>query len=205
MTDPKFDSSDVAVDELVGLLSKWAPSELDSLREKYPASQNFLKPGLLMGDSSSEIGIRIEVCLSGLRAAADACQKTMVSLKHKLKFADRTQFIGQLLTTIGGASIFAVLAVNVPDFARYAAAVLGLGGSVLSLVSQHSMRSLGSKDVSVMDSYSQLSSYRASSLGLLRELEIARRLGGDADTLELINQANVLAENVGRATDVVIP
>jgi hypothetical protein len=197
-------SASSPVDELVGLLEKWSPSSLEAIRQKYPHQDYLLKPGRILGDGTADTQIRIEICISALGAAAAACRKTIESVQKKLKFADRSQFIGQLFTVVGGASIFGVLALDVPPFTRYAAAIVGLAGAVLTLIAQHALRSPGAKDQSLLDIYSELIDCRATSEGALRELEIARRLGAEKDVSELITKANALAERVTKLTDLVV-
>ena len=119
----------VPIDELVGLLSKWAPSSLDELRRKYPEQEELLQPGFICGDTPAEMAVRIEVCLLGLSAAAEKSRATVEALKKKLAIANKVQFGGQLVTMIGGASIFTVMAVDVPNLARYVERVSKIGSA----------------------------------------------------------------------------
>jgi hypothetical protein len=122
----------IPVDELVGLLDRWDPKSLHNLQERYSEYAALLRPGVLAGETSNDLEVRIEVCASGLSAAVDACRECLTRRADRLKRSYSMQVLGQTLTLLAGASIFAVLAIDAPKFAKYSAAIIALAGSVLT-------------------------------------------------------------------------
>jgi hypothetical protein len=134
-------SQSVPIDELVGLLDSRSPQSLKTLQSRYPQHLDLLRPGIVAGDVSQDMQVRIEVCTAGLTAAVQACKEAIDQIRKRLRVAHSLQMYGQLSTLIAGASIFGVLAINVPTFARYSAAVVALVGSVFTYVAQQLQQS----------------------------------------------------------------
>jgi hypothetical protein len=191
------------VDELVGLLNKNAPNALEQLRLRYPAEERLMHVGIVAGDVAADMNVRIDIALAGLNTARDVCRSCILTVRNKLRFADKTQFAGQITTIVAGASIFGVLATTVPDFARYSAAVLALVGSVLTFISQHTLKGFGGKDSNIYDSYSALVDCLIEADSLLRELEIRKQTGEADKTTELVGQANALSGKITRLNSLV--
>jgi hypothetical protein len=83
-------------------------------------------------------------------------------------------------------------------FARYSAAVLALLGSVLTFVSQHTLKGFGGKDNNIYDSYSSLVDCQIEADSLLRELEIRKQTSETERTTDIIGQATVLSGKITR-------
>jgi len=185
------------VDELVGLLSKFAPESLVSLRNKYPSEGELLRPGLRAGgETRDDTVVRAEVCMAGLAAAIKVSKDAQDAVASRLKRSRGIQLAGQTLTIVGGASFFGVLALDAPGPAKYAAAVVNLFGSVLTFLAQHLQSAPLSKGRLLSDMVPDLIANRFKAESLLRELEIVQRIGGDKGTSEMIKSGNILAMNI---------
>jgi hypothetical protein len=186
------------IDELVGLLNRNAPNILKQLRTEFPQSNKLLEPGNIMGEAADETGVRLSVALAGLTTATELCKEGIRRIRKRLRAADRTQFCGQLVTIVAGASIFGVLEVDVPKGAKYLAASLALLGSVLTFVAQYLVRGFGGKGINLYDTYSELVDAQIESDGILAELEVRKQTAQFEEVSALIAEANALSAKVKR-------
>ena len=150
-------STSPPINEIVGLLNDHSKVTLDTLRRKYPEYEDtLLKPGIIGGRTDKQTRLRAEVAVAGLKVAIPLCEREISNVRLKLNKESKLQFISQMASLVGGASIFGLLALDCPRPAKYAAAVLTLAGAILSLTAQYIGRSLNATANRLFEIYNAL-------------------------------------------------
>ncbi|HEV2705400.1 MAG TPA: hypothetical protein VGV59_05720 [Pyrinomonadaceae bacterium] len=188
------------INEIVALLSKHSPGALQKLGEKYPESAALLRVGEIAGKTDKQTQLRAEAALVALQAGIGVCERRIPELRKKIRGESKLQFIGQLLTIIGGASIFGLLALDNPKGAKYVAAILTLLGAVSSLTAQQMGKALHAAAGSLFDIYRTLVECHLSARQLLTEIEpwVKSNFAGSSKA-DLITKANEVCFRITQA------
>ncbi|MBV9924561.1 MAG: hypothetical protein JOZ96_05915 [Acidobacteria bacterium] len=162
------------INEIINLLSKNSPATLEQLRRAYPDAESakILRAGEMAGGrTDKQTRLRAEAAVAGLDVAVRRCEQLIPAIKGRMRGGNRLQFAGQLLTVVGGASIFGLLALDYPRGAKYTAAILTLLGAVSSLYAEHIGRALHTAAGSLFDLYRKLVECHLRARQLMSELK----------------------------------
>lgn len=164
------------INEIVSLLDQHSPETLSSLRQKYPAFKNTLKPGQIMGDEEDDESrkkFEADVSITGMKTAMTICEKVIPDVKKRLIFSKRIKLSAQVLSVIGGASIFTLLSQD-PTYAQYAkyiSAGIVLVGTVLPLFAQYMESGFFAEGTTLSSAYEELVSCKLEAQQLLPQIE----------------------------------
>jgi hypothetical protein len=191
------------INDIVNFLESHSPNDLDALRHKYPEAERgkILQIGIIAGSADRHLPARAETAYRGLEGAVRVCEQLIPKIQEKLRRAGKYQFIGQVMSVIGGASIFGTLAGDFPKAATYAGALVTLIGSLMPQIAQYAGRAL-SPESNLFDIFKELISCRTEANLIRQEIEpwIGNKAEGDDEeyTLlkELITKANSLCSRV---------
>lgn len=177
--------------ELVSLLDREDPAEINRLRDRFPEAKAQLRPGGVLGDSSAEIGC--SVALAALSKANDAATKLLPQLRKRLAWSLRFDLVSKLTATVGSGSAIGALTVGADDKAIIGAWV-ALLGSVCSVIFGYLQRDVSSG--SVTDAYNRLITSMVEADELLRILPSVCGQGQSAKLDELLTKANGVASQL---------
>lgn len=144
------------IDEMIAFLEKRQPQIIQKIRTENPGYLNILKEGEELGPSTDieELKVRAKVCFASTEAAIKICNENLPVLKSKLKGVQKLQMWGQVITTIGGASVLATLALKYTSITYYAGG-LSLLGSLIPLILEQKNKGLD-KNKQVDEIYTEL-------------------------------------------------
>ncbi|WP_192180397.1 hypothetical protein [Mesorhizobium amorphae] len=137
--------------ELVSLLGRVDPTELERLRTRFPDAAAQLRPGGVLGDSSEEIGC--SVAIAALSKSNEAATKLLPRLRQRLTWSLRFDLVSKLTATVGSGGAIGALTVGANDKAIVGAGV-ALLGSICSVIFGYLQRDISSG--SVTDAYNRL-------------------------------------------------
>lgn len=181
--------------ELVSLLDRMDPDEIGRLRDRFPEAKAQLRPGGVLGDSSSEIGCR--VALAALSKANEAAAKLLPQLRRRLAWSLRFDLVSKLTATVGSGSAIGALTVGADDKAIIGAWV-ALLGSVCSVIFGYLQRDVSSG--SVTDAYNRLITSMVEADELLRTLPRLCAQEPSAELDEFLTKANGIARQLNELT-----
>ena len=182
--------------ELVSLLGRVDPAELDRLRIRFPDAAAQLRSGGVLGDSSEEIGC--SVAIAALSKANEAATILLPRLRQRLTWSLRFDLVSKLTATVGSGGAIGALTVGADDKAIVGASV-ALLGSVCSVVFGYLQRDISSG--SVTDAFNRLIVSMVEADELLRHLPAFCAKGASARLDELLTKANDVA---GKLNELVI-
>ncbi|SRR6266404_7947188 len=185
------------VEELVTLLESYAPEELTELRELYPSEEYRLRSTKILGDGDIPLALAVDTCIRGMRAALDLCSKEMKPLATKLVRAKRLQNIGKIISAIGSASLFGLLATRY-ESAKYAASALAFVGTLLPEIGGVLSATIHPEEKNLFDYHRRLADLESEALEIRDELILCKRAGYvektiSGDTRELIRKGNSIS------------
>lgn len=191
------------INDIINFLESHAPGALDDLRHKYPEAERgkILQIGVIAGSADRHLPARAETAYRGLAGAVQVCEQLIPQIQEKLRRAGKYQFIGQVMSVVGGASIFGTLAGDFPKAATYVGALVTLVGSLMPQIAQYAGRAL-SHESNLFDIFKELISCRTEANLIRQEIEpwIGNRFDGDPEEYgllkELITKANALCSRV---------
>ncbi len=183
------------VNEIVNLLSRFAPATLEELRRDYPAQQELLRIGITAGarKEDPELRVRTAVAIKGLGEAVKICERELPRIQGKLEVSRKWILYGHIFAVVGGASIFGTIS-QTSLIGSYVAATITLLGSLASTYGQYLSEAVLGRSGKITDNYRVLVEALAQArqtLSTLRELvkaEIASKY-----VAELVRDANVLS------------
>lgn len=186
-----------SVTQLVDFLDVADPSVLKSLRDRYPQeADHLLRRGCDLGPcADTELALRMEVAAATLSCIIQWCEERLPRLSERIRRAGAFQFTGQLITAVGGASVFGVMAANLQDVSRYAVASLALAGTVCTLISTYLNKLSGYKAGNLTEFFQAVVSCQVKAERLARELSIWNKCGQETETgSQLVSETNTLYE-----------
>jgi hypothetical protein len=177
--------------ELVTLLDRFDPAELDRLRGQFPDASAELRLGGVLGDSSEEIGC--SVAIAALSKASEAAAKLLPRLRGRLTWSLRFDLVSKLTATIGSGGAIGALTAGADDKAILGACV-ALVGSICSVIFGYLQRDVSSG--SVTDAYNRLIVSLVEADEVLRTLPALCSRGASAKLEEVLGRANGAASTL---------
>jgi hypothetical protein len=138
------------INELVNLLSRENPVELNRLRADFPAAQADLIPGGTLGDPVVEA--RLAVTLASLKEFRPAGEKVLKLLRNRIRFSQRLDTISQIIAAIGGSAVVA----SDSSYEKTCAGLLALLGSLCSLGVKTLRQGFNGVDAGLVKDYSDI-------------------------------------------------
>lgn len=185
------------IDDIVSLLQKAAPGVLDTLRSRYPVYHEILKEGEVLGTSISEeeLMVRANVCFVSTDAAIKICDDYIPKLRRRLREIKRMQLIAQVITTIGGASVIANLALHfIP--AAYFSGGLSLVGSLIPIFIDQRRKGIG-EGKGIEETFGMIIQAKLEAERYAKELRFFIDNGFNMDGIsDVINKCNVLCGDI---------
>jgi len=186
------------INEMVALIEAIQPKTINDIRNENPGFSDILKSGVSLGDSdqADELKVRARVCSAGLESILKVCSEELVKLKSKLKFSQKIQFAGQILSAIGSASVIISLAKSIKMEYTLISGVIGLVGSIIPLVVDFKNKGLD-KNKKLDEIYTDLNQMQIEAKANLNELTFYTVNGFNEDGIrEVINKSNQLAAKI---------
>jgi hypothetical protein len=181
------------VNGLVGLLADHRPEALDALRVRYPEQAQVLRPGTMMGSSTVDSLLLVELALEGLRVVQARAEPNLRRLRSRLARAKNLRLAGNVVATLTGAGLIAALVADADLLAKIAA-VVNFAVSLFALGAAHLETPVYGGPGSLLQSYETLVNAAARAEQLSAELEACLRVKArPAQALELVRRANELA------------
>ena len=186
-----------SIANMVDYLHNYHSEILDNLRSKYPNQANTLRVGEVWGGKNSNETLQATAAasLEWLDVVVEDCSTYLPVISTRLRTASKFQFVSQLLTTVGSASVLTALAGHFPDGTKLATAVFTLMGSLCTLFAQFLTGSTSSLGGSLLTHHDNLVKYQIEAQLIRRKLKlwIDRGCTGNEGT-KLISQGEALCE-----------
>jgi hypothetical protein len=178
--------------ELVSLLHRIAPRQLDELRNRFPSHSVQLKPGAVLGTASSDVGC--SVAQKALADYAPAADDLRLKIRNRLRWSWRFDLLAKFAAACGSGGAVGVLATGVGADKAILASIVALIGSACSLVFSYLQRDETSG--SVADSYNKLIAAMVEATSLQSQLEQLCPMGDSAELRAALAQANDTAKSL---------
>jgi hypothetical protein len=185
------------IDEIVAFLEKNAPNSIEKIRDSNPSFKSILKSGEVLGNSTDteELKVRANVCLTATDAAIKICNDQLVKLKSRLKGSQKIGLWGQIVTTIGSASVITTLAAKLPEMA-YVGGGLGLAGALVPIIIEQRNKGLD-KNKQLDETYTDLIKFKLEAERNAQELNFFVNNNFNVDGISsVINRCNQLCSDI---------
>jgi hypothetical protein len=192
--------SDAPINDILLLLDRYDKQGLQILRSQHPRQSEALKLGIALGPremDAEEFTVRVAAAKRALAQAEDIAERAIAYAQKSLVRSEKWRFAGQAFTTVGGASIFTVLAADAQLWAKIAAGCAGLFGSLCTIYGAHLAKSVLPGGGQLSDSYGKLVSFRARANEMRQSLEVMERISSARrEAAALITKTNTLAREI---------
>lgn len=185
------------IDEMVTFVARHNPNELDKLKLNHVGYTNLLEEGSILGESDDqeELKVRAQVCKVALETVIDTCSSFLPKLKSRLKSSNTVNFAGQVVATVGGASVITSLAADHPTIAL-GGGILSLIGTLTPIIVNYQKSSLVSNK-KLDDDYSLIVGFQIEAKANIRDLNFFVTNGFNQDQVStIINRSNLLCVEV---------
>lgn len=196
-----------SIDEAVGFLAQFSPARLQELREKFPAYETLLRPGMIAGESDRLLVMRSEVCTAACQEAAALCDRVIELIHSRLTRASNLQYASQVVSLIANGSVLVLLQESYATTFTYVGASLALLGSLVTLGVQYSTRTLSPSGQGAAEVLSELLGTKPEAERIESHLRLWLKSGADdthAEQIEdLISQGNALSAKIYRTVHLI--
>jgi len=180
------------INEIVGLLGKFAPRKLTALRLGYPELGPLLQEGVIAGEPGPLTLSLARACVDSLGTASLLCDKGLDGAKKRLTSARTLRFIAGAASALGSGSVLGSIKSG-PVGATVAGGVVALVGSIATLGIEFYEKIYSSNKANLLQIYSDLVDCRSDVAESKAEIEamIANAKDSDAKKLDAaIRSAN---------------
>jgi hypothetical protein len=181
---------EVQVNEILGFLDKFSPASLGVLRAEFPDDAEEIKSGFIAGEQNERNRLKIRSSIISLQEVVKNCELQLPGLTQRLGSRRKIRFVAEVLSIVGGASIWGVLRTNNVVTAEILAALLTLFGSILALTNWYYATNI--EDEQVLEVRAKLIAFKVEAQALLDELIIFK--GATTD-----DEFEIVAPSVARA------
>jgi hypothetical protein len=146
------------LNSIVELLEADNPTVLDSLRKRYPAQENLLRKGLIIGAADQRVGsdaLYCDLSREGLGAAERQLAVLLQVLAVRLARAKKLRLFAALVASLASAGVLTAVFADARLAARVAAGVAFIA-SVGTLVAQYLETPLGGDKATTTDNLRDL-------------------------------------------------
>ena len=185
------------IEEIVTFLAKKSPESLKKISEENTSFSDILEEGSILGpsDNIEELKVRTEVCFAATDVTIKECEVELDSIRARLKNSQKTQLYGQIITTIGGASVLTSLATDHKNI-TYISGFLSLLGALVPLIVNFQRSTLNSK-IQLDDTYEELVKLMVEAKRNKNQLEFFIKNNFNIDGItEIINRCNQLCADI---------
>ncbi len=199
-------SQAVQINGIIGLLSKFSPSVIESLQTNHPEFKDLLKTGTTMKigeprveqDNVSYQKFLAQVSIEGMKESLKLCDQVIPKIKSKLLFSGKLKFFAQIITVVAGASIFTLLtqSENYAQIAKYVSAGLVLVATLLPLSAKYIEGGFAEGTDNLSKSYEELVDFRLQAAQILPMIEFCLKSNFLGPITELTEKSNVLSVNI---------
>jgi len=178
--------------ELVTLLASLAPEKLAKLRTKFPDFEAELRPGAVLGDSSSDLAC--DVALNALGEFTALALQILPSIRSRLAWSWRFDLVAKIAAACGSGGTVGALTTGLAEHNAVIPAIVALIGSMCALFFTYLQKDEAAGSVS--DSYNRLI------VGLVEADQLQRALprlcaqGPSAELNEALTKANETAKTL---------
>lgn len=188
--------SNVEFGELVTLLARAAPDQLQRLRQEYPTASAELRPGGVLGESKLEIGCA--VAQAALAKYSDEATRLLPLLRKRLGRSRTFDLIAKVVAAGGSTGALAALSFGADDAKAKIAVGVAFLGSVCGILFDYLQKDVASGSVS--DAYNKLVAALVAANELMRTLPVLCS-GGDSEELKAaLTRANETATTLNELT-----
>lgn len=183
--------------EIVNLISKYSPTDLERLRDSLPDGFS-LQPGKLLGDSNIKtlsITNEVQLALTGLKLADELCKKCVPLLARRLHTSRILQLGSQIVAAVSSISLLGTLA-STSQFVKYFLAGLTAAASIIGIVAQWLITSLNPTVSDLSSAYGKIIDDRFEVSRLSGILSSGRSPDDDAALKDAVDQSNVICRDV---------
>jgi hypothetical protein len=182
--------------ELVTLLERSAPEELERLKRAYPQARAELRPGGVLGDSNLEIGCK--VAQAALVEYSNDASKLLPKLRKRLARSQMFDLIAKVIAAAGSTGTLAALSFGTVDMRTTIAAAVAFAGSVCSILFASLQKDIASGSVS--DAYNRLITALVGASELMRTLPVLCSAGETEELKAALSKANQTATILNELT-----
>ena len=189
-------ASGVEFGELVTLLARASPDELQRLRNAYPQAHAELRPGGVLGASNFEIGCA--VAQAALAKYSDEATRLLPILRKRLARSQAFDLIAKIIAAAGSTGALAALSFGAADTKATVAAAVAFVGSVCSILFASLQKDIASGSVS--DAYNRLIIALVGAGELIRTLPVLCSGGKSEELKTALAKANETATTLNELT-----
>lgn len=182
--------------ELVTLLARAAPSQLEDFRKTYPEARAELRPGGVLGASDLKIGC--DVALAALASYSDDAKKLLPLLRKRLGRSQAFDLTAKIVAAAGSTGTLAALSFGTSDTNAKIAAVVAFLGSVCGILFASLQKDVASGSVS--DAYNKLILALVTASDLARSLPALCSAGESEELKAALAKANETAAVLNELT-----
>lgn len=187
------------VNSLVDLISKNDPESYGKILNKYPASSEYLQPGLILGEVSVEVKAVAELTIGALSQVMNSSRKITGKLQKKIDRHRAVRLTGNIVAALTGAGLISAILIGETEVAIITAIVNFI--SILSvLISDFIESSLygEKKDINQYIQYLIKSVVDADRYKAEIELLLAKD-SSEGEIITLVKKANLVAAELRAA------
>ncbi|MDI5929012.1 hypothetical protein [Rhizobium leguminosarum] len=179
--------------EVVTLLARDAPDELEKLRKRFPGATALLRPGGVMGGSASEIACAVTI--AALEKYGRSAIQLLPRLRQRLAWSWRFDLVAKFAAACGSGGTIGALAAGSSTDKAIVSASVALLGSICTLLFAYLQRDEAAG--SVPEAYNRLISALAQADELQRSLPpLCAHSAPTPELEEALKKANEVAKTL---------